>query len=353
MAVRSPFALLALSSFLLLPEQAFAQRTAPAAGDARPAPVHTNADSGDDDSTTDKRTVAEMLFYTARGLMDDNKFAKACKKFAESYRLDPAAGTLLNLAVCHEKEGRLASAWAEFRQSAAEAKRGNRPDREELARAAIARIEPDLPYLTIIVPKPVRVAGLTVQRNGVPMEDAAWETELPIDPGVNEITASAPLYKPEKKLVPIEKRQHITVQLDPLVLAPVVRPPPPFWTVSRTWGAIAIGAGVIAAGVGAGFGVAALNNKSSSDSGCPTFDGQTRCSVGGANANSSAQTDAWIADFGIGLGAAAIVGGGLLMLTGGAHEQSGPPAAPAAQGAWRLDVTGSSHGALGVLQTTF
>jgi hypothetical protein len=349
--------LVALSSFLLIAEPALAQPPAPApaagaAAPAAPAPVRTNADSGDDDATNDKRAVAEMLFYTARGLMDDNKIAKACKKFAESYRLDPAAGTLLNLAVCHEKEGRLASAWGEFRQSAAEARRSNRADREQLAQEAIKRIEPDLPYLTIIVPKPVRVAGLTVQRNNIPMEEAAWETELPIDPGVNEITATAPEYKPEKKLVPIEKRQHLTVQLDPLVLAPVVRPPPPFWTPTRTWGAVAIIGGVIAAGVGAGFGVASLNNKSTSDQNCPQFDGQ-RCNATGASAMSSAYTDAWIADFGIGLGAAAIIGGGVLMLVGGPKEQSVPAAAPSPQSAWRLDVTGSSHGALGVLKTTF
>jgi hypothetical protein len=338
---------------LLITEPALAQAApAPAPGATPSAPVHTNADSGDEDSTTDKRAMAEMLFYTARGLMDDNKIAKACKKFAESYRLDPAAGTLLNLAVCHEKEGKVASAWGEYRQAAAEARRSNRPDREQLAQEAIKRIEPDLPYLTIIVPKPVRVAGLVVQRNNIPMEEGGWETELPIDPGVNEITATAPLYKPEKKLVPIEKRQHLTVQLDALVLAPVVRPAPPFWTSTRAWGAVAIVGGVIAAGVGAGFGVASLNSKSTSDAHCPTFDGQ-RCDATGASAMSTAYTDAWIADFAIGLGAAAIIGGSVLMFVGGAREQSGPPAAPPQQGAWRFDVTGSSHGALGVLKTSF
>ena len=42
-----------------------------------------------------------------------------------------AAGTLLNLAVCNEKIGKIASAWGEFRDSIAEARKQNRPDREQ------------------------------------------------------------------------------------------------------------------------------------------------------------------------------------------------------------------------------
>jgi hypothetical protein len=341
---------------------AFAQSTdaqggAPPASAPAPAP-HATEGNSDTGSTTDKRAVAEMLFYTARGLMEANKFAPACKKFEESYRLDPAAGTLLNLAVCHEKEGKLASAWGEYRQAQAEARRSNRPDREQLAKEAVAKIEPDLPYLTIIVPKEARVAGLKVHRNGVPLEDGAWETELPIDPGTNEITAVAPLYRTETKTVTLEKRQHLTVALDPLVLAPVVRPPPPFWTSSRTLGMTTIAGGVVAAGVGAVFGVMSMNSKSKSDQNCPTKDGELRCTAAGANDMSTAQTQAWVADVAIGVGAFAIVTGAVLMLTGGAHEESGPSAVASSsgsrpQGAWGFRVTGGPQGGLGLLTRSF
>jgi RNA polymerase sigma factor (sigma-70 family) len=67
--------------------------------------------------------------------MASNDFATACPKFAESYRLDPAAGTLVGLALCNEGEGKSASAWAEFLLVAREAKKSGRRPRAARARA--------------------------------------------------------------------------------------------------------------------------------------------------------------------------------------------------------------------------
>jgi hypothetical protein len=295
----------------------------------------------------DARAVAETLFFTARGLMEAGRIEKACDKFAESYRLDPAAGTLLNMAVCHEKQGRLASAWGEFRQAVADARKANRPDREQLARAEIEKVEPDLPFLSLSVPREMRVAGLRIERNGIPLNDAAWDTELPIDPGTIEIVATAPGYEAERKTISIEKRQHLVVALDPLVAAHVAAPPPPYWTGQRRLGAVVTTVGIAGAAVGAVFGVLALDKKSQSDAACPTFDGQLRCTTAGANAMSIAKTDAWVADIGIGVGAAAIVLGGVLFFTGGAATPSEKRAA------WAWSVTGGGRGAQAVLSHSF
>src|SRR5580692_6130162 len=59
-------------------------------------------------------TVADAVFREAQGLLAQGKTHEACEKFAESNRLDPQLGTLLNLAVCHEQEERTATAWSDY-----------------------------------------------------------------------------------------------------------------------------------------------------------------------------------------------------------------------------------------------
>src|SRR5580704_6931738 len=58
--------------------------------------------------------AAEVLFRQAREKIVAGDYGGACPLFKESLRLDPAPGTLLNLAECEERIGRLASAWEHF-----------------------------------------------------------------------------------------------------------------------------------------------------------------------------------------------------------------------------------------------
>jgi hypothetical protein len=302
-------------------------------------------------SATDARALAETLFFTARGMMEAGRYAEACGKLSESYRLDAAPGTLLNLAVCNEKIGKTASAWGEFRDSLADARRMNRPDREKLATEHIAALEPDLSYLAITVPPLVRVIrGIEIVRNGVPLQSAAWDTDLPVDPGEVEVVERAPLYKPQTLHVTVAPKQHATLAAIPLELAPVERPPVAFWTGKRVTGFIIAMGGVAAAGVGAGFGVLATNDKKTSDADCPTYAGELRCQQPGVDAMNKAKTEAWVSDVAFGLAAVGVGLGSYLFFSGGGQERPPPTTGSAA---WSWAASGGPGGAMGMVQGRF
>src|SRR5688572_25737334 len=84
--------------------------------------------------------AAEVLFREARAAMRKGDVARACPKFAESYRLDPSLGTLLNLALCEEQQGRIVSAWTKFKHFLDSAPLSDK--RREIARERVAELEP-------------------------------------------------------------------------------------------------------------------------------------------------------------------------------------------------------------------
>src|SRR5580700_8452469 len=129
------------------------------------------------------QAAAQALFDQARQLMADGKYAEACPKLVESQRLDPGAGTLLNLGQCYEKNGQTASAWVTFKDAAAAAELKHRADWSQRARERAQALEPLLSRLTIDVPQEERGLGIQVRRDGVEVGSAEWGAPIPIDPG--------------------------------------------------------------------------------------------------------------------------------------------------------------------------
>ncbi|WP_437574116.1 hypothetical protein [Sorangium sp. So ce887] len=136
------------------------------------------------------KPVAEVLFRQGRDLFKEGKYPEACDKFEESQRIEPKPGTLLNLAVCHEKVGKLATAWAELSSVEEVARREGRKDREGFARAQREALEKRLARLEVRMAAPP--ASLRLTLDGEPLNGAALNAPFPIDPGQHRVAAAAP-----------------------------------------------------------------------------------------------------------------------------------------------------------------
>jgi hypothetical protein len=141
-------------------------------------------------ATEHDEAAARVLFSEGRELVDSGHYAEGCAKFEESLKLDPGVGTSFNLADCQERLGRTASAWARFLDVAAATKLEGQQERERVARARASALEPRLSRLNINVG--AKRDGLIIERDGLPIDAAAWDVPVPVDPGPHLVVARAP-----------------------------------------------------------------------------------------------------------------------------------------------------------------
>jgi hypothetical protein len=172
--------------------------------------------------------LAEALYRQARDLMASGKLEEACPKFAESYRLDRATGTLLNLAACYERQGKLASAWLAYSDGVIAARRDGRTDRVKYAEEHLHDLEPKLSRVTLVVPSETDDPALELSLDGAPVGRAARGVPTPVDPGRHVVEAKAPGKEPFSKAIDITAvAQQETVTIPTLRVLPQTSAPPP------------------------------------------------------------------------------------------------------------------------------
>jgi hypothetical protein len=132
---------------------------------------------------------ADQRFKEAEALLEAGKVAEACGAFEESNRLEPSAGTLINLGLCKEKLGKLASALAAFRSAL---ERVKDPKKKAVATERAEVLESRVSRLTISIASEARVEGLAVSLDGRRIDEAEYGTAIPLDGGSHEIEAKAP-----------------------------------------------------------------------------------------------------------------------------------------------------------------
>ena len=321
-------------------------------------------------------TPSDDLFIQGRALMEQGRTRDACEKFAESLALERRGGTLLNLAVCRDKEGRRATALRLLYEARERATRDRRPERIALADELIAKVLPQLSWLEVRLASGDAPPDLVVQRDGEDLPRGRWGALEAVDPGPHTVTAMVPgrahfeatvivgeagdtqlieipapseeLWRSKRQSPPgdgparwVLSPSAASTQADPVqptpgaathsfsaAYAPAPPSAPPAWLRPVGW--TSAGLGVAAAATGSVFGVLAIRNIAASDPLC----GHDVCTTRAAfQQNQDAHVDARVADVAIPVGLAAAAAGLYLLLRpparGDRPERSGLlPTAP-------------------------
>ena len=294
--------------------------------------------------------AATALFDEGRRLMAAHKFAEACPKLAESERLAPSGGTLLNLADCYEHTGQTASAWVAWKDVASRANAAGKSDVEKRALAKAAALEPALARLTIAVDAASDVPGLDVKRDGVALGHTEFGVAIPVNPGPHVVEATAPKKKSFSAKVDVAAKQadaRLTVTMEDDATAGAPPPPPPGPEAPpptlpatpppapapgasglKTVGLVVGGVGIAGLVVGSLFGLDAKskNDQALQPQNCRT---STLCTQNGLNLTSDAKAAASRATIAFVAGGVLVAGGVVLWLVApSSSAQTGLRVAP-------------------------
>jgi tetratricopeptide (TPR) repeat protein len=133
--------------------------------------------------------AAEALFRAGREAVERGDHQTACDRFRESYRLETAVGTLINIAMCEEQLGELSRAWAHYQEAVHALPADDR--RRETIIARLAAIDARLPRVTIAL-APSAPPDTRVVIGSIELTRASFDVALPYDPGQYTLEAAAP-----------------------------------------------------------------------------------------------------------------------------------------------------------------
>jgi hypothetical protein len=267
--------------------------------------------------------AAEALYGSAKDALARGDNRRACELFEESFRVQPGAGTLLNLGECHARLGQWAAALDYFRQ----ARRRLAPGDYRIAFAdkRISDLEGTAPRLEL------RLSGPSPEEVHVFLDDREIPAEslgapLAVDPGTHVLLVRAPQRRVERTEVTLEEREIKTLELAPGPLLPgglgmspsatgvsAAGAPPDPGRVQRIWGFSVGGVGLVALGAGGILGLTAHATYDAALSHCPT--GPASCTLEGAQGGHSAEVQATASTVAFAAGGAAIVTGAALFFT--------------------------------------
>jgi hypothetical protein len=266
--------------------------------------------------------TAEALFQAGRDAVDRGDWPTACARFEESHRIEPAAGTVFNLANCREQLGQVATAWQEFQEAKQRLPPGD--DRIAVCDARIAALAPRLPRLTLELAS--AAAGATVTRDGVELGAGSFGLALPLDPGKHTIVVRMSGHQErlyEVALVESEQKSLVVDTGPPEQAAPATAPDPQAsaspaddgasggGSSMRTVGLVIGGVGVAGLAVGAVTGALVLEQKGIVEDECVN----KLCSAAGIQAGDDGKRWSTISTVAFTVGVVGVAAGVTLILT--------------------------------------
>ena len=185
------------------------------------------------------KAEADRLFEQGRELLAKGERAEACKLFDDSFRKDPrAVGTMLNLGLCREEVGQVASAVRFYAEARDRAHDQNLPEHQEAAERKIAMLAPRVPHLAIILPPGVPTGVRVLVDDDVVMPDQL--ANITVDPGPHSIVVTAPDKLPYDTKLDIKESERAQVAVPPLEGAKTIVV---HTDRRRLWGKLSVGAG--------------------------------------------------------------------------------------------------------------
>jgi len=191
---------------LVLAAAAGSAHAGPGGATARPAGSRApKLDPKPDPKPDPQIDQADQLFAEGKALLSSN-LLQACEKFEASLRINPAAiGTLLNVALCDEKLGKIASAVARFTEARDRAREQSLAEHLKLAEQHIAALAPSVPHLAIKLAEVLPDTKVSIDDTLVLLTQLG---DIPIDPGERVIVVSAPERLPFHARLVIGRDEH-------------------------------------------------------------------------------------------------------------------------------------------------
>lgn len=270
--------------------------------------------------------AADRNFELGRQAALQGEYVTACNLFGESYRLDPAVGTLINLGDCNEHLGNFEEARGYYQRAFRELKSDD--ERVQLVATRLSSLERRAARLDVQL-GPDAAPGTTVLVDG---RVVAPGTTLMVQAGAHVVTATAVGFKGSRQSLTMtegEQRRLVVWPGPPLEATAPPEPAPPPADRANTWTLVGWGAtGVGAASLWAASvtGLFALDRESTRSDHC---DADNVCDGVGLAAAQSGSTFATASTV-TGIVGLSFLAAGVYILVTSPHGASAPPARSAA-----------------------